>query len=106
MHSLRSLVGVTNEDEIISALLKYSKHSLEIVSFDEQSRPPTSDGIRQHSLHSFEKLAHIKLPASQLVDMSTYIPYHIEYTADDGIDVEKSAFGTTDWLNLSTFLPP
>lgn len=104
-HSLRSLNGVSNDDKIVSALLEYSRHSLETVSFDDRTTLPTSGALPQHSLQPFEKLTHVVLPASQLVDMSTYVPHQIQYTADNRIDEEESTFGTTNWVDLSTFLP-
>lgn len=94
-----------NKDEIILALLEHSKHSLETVNFDEQSPLPTSATVPQRSLQKFQKLANIVLPPSQLINLSTYKPSQIYYTVDHGIDVEKSVFGTTDWIDLSTFLP-
>lgn len=107
MYSLRSLNGVESDDRIISALLDYSTHSLETLIFDRLALLSIGGAaLPQHSLQSFEKLAHVVLPASELVERSTYIPYQIEYTADDCIDEDKSTFGTTDWVDLSTFLPP
>lgn len=69
---------------------------------------PWSPGydVTQPSLHSFQRLAHIELPQSQLIDMSTYKPAQIEYNADDSINLEKSSFGTTFRINILTFLPP
>lgn len=93
---------MANDDEIISALLKHSKHSLETMDFDER----TSGLVPQHSLQSFQKLANIVLPTSQLVDKSTYKPSQIKYTVGHRFDVEESVFGTTDWVDLLKFFPP
>ena len=105
-HSLRCLLGATNDGKIISALLKHSKHSLETLVLcnpNPLAKPPTAS---RHSFESFSRLANIELPLSHLVDMSTYEPPHTEYNADDSITLEKRVFGTTDWVDLRTLLPP
>lgn len=110
-HSLRSINGVSNDGIIVSALLEHSKHSLETVKFDGRlttfdGRFTTSDVLSQPSLQPFEKLTHIMLSASQLIDMSNYKPLQIEYTAEYDVDAEKTDFGIVTWIELSAFLPP
>ena len=72
----------------------------------ERSPLPTSGAFLQHSFQDFRKLANIKINTSQLKDISTYKPSKIKYTADNGIDMENSVFGCTNWIDLRTFLPP
>ena len=90
-HSLRCLSGVTNDDEIISALLKHSKQSLETVVFDRPSSRPKTSTASPHSFESFPRLANIELPQSHL-----YEPIH----------PKQSAFDTTDRVDLRSSLPP
>ena len=89
----------------MSALLQHSKHSLERVNFDEGPLP-TRTAVPRYSFQNFQRLTHIVLSASQLVDTSTYKFSKIRSTAHGGVDMEKSAFGITDWVDLLTFLPP
>lgn len=93
---------MTYEDEIISALLQHSRHSLETVNFDGGPLPTRS----AVPLQDFPKLTNIVLSATQLIDTSTYKPPKIRVTAHGGVDMEESAFGITDWVDLLTFLPP
>ena len=105
-HSLRYLSRVEILDEIVLTLLRHSRYSLETVAFDEHILWPKSCDTSQYSLHGFEQLSNIVLPHNQLIDVSTYKPSQIAYTKDGGIDLEKSVFGTTNRINLLTYLPP
>ena len=105
-HSLRYLKCVANTDEIISALLEHSKHSLETLGLFETMPPSTCCAPPYRSLQPFQKLANIYLDQSQLIDMSTYKPSHIEYHQDETVDLDKSTFGTTTRIDLLTYLPP
>ena len=97
---------MANKDDIVSALLEHSKHSLETVVFFETMLLSTCCAAPYRSLQPFQKLADITLDQSQLIDMSTYKPSQIEYDADDFVDLDRSTFGTTDRVDLPTYLPP
>ena len=88
----------------MSALAEHSKHSLESLTFDGGPLL-TSSAVPQHSFQKFEKMTNLVLSVSQLVDRSTYRPAQIRYTADGGMDSEKTDFGVTDWVDLLIFLP-
>ncbi len=95
---------MTNDYEIMSALAEHSKHSLEILNFD-QGPLLTSSAVPLHSYQEFEKMTNIVLSVSQLVERSTYRPAQIRYTEDSSMDPEETDFGVTDWVDLLIFLP-
>lgn len=105
-HSLRYLARVKITDEIVLALLRHSRRSLETVFFDDHHSWPISCEIAHYPLHKFERLANIELPHNKLIDVTTYKPSQVKLTKDLGIDLERTVFGTTNRINALTYFPP